>query len=206
VVNDLTRTMVENAARQSGARPGLVEALATLEKNPGDQQAQLLLSVTSLGYSLRTTCVATKLVGGHAENALPQSATANINCRIFPGESVASVQQKLAEVGGNPKAEWKVTNEPMASDPSPVNRELFAAIRRAIEDRDPGVPVVPFMTPGATDGKYFRASGIPTYGISAGFARGDESSFAHGLNERVRVDSFFESLDYWPKLMRLLAS
>jgi acetylornithine deacetylase/succinyl-diaminopimelate desuccinylase-like protein len=206
VVNDLTRTMVENAARQSGARPGLVEALATLEKNPQDQQAQSLLSGTSLAYSLRTTCVATKLVGGHAENALPQSATANINCRIFPGESVASVQQKLAEVGGNPKAEWKVTNEPMASDPSPVNRELFAAIRRAIEDRDPGVPVVPFMTPGATDGKYFRASGIPTYGISAGFARGDESSFAHGLNERVRVDSFFESLDYWPKLMRLLAS
>lgn len=206
VLNDLTRTMVKNAARQADARPGLVEALAAVEKNPEDQQAQSVLSGSSLGYSLRTTCVATKLEGGHAENALPQSATANINCRIFPGVPVASVQQKLAEIGGNPNAEWKVTNDPMASDPSPVNKELFAAIGRAVEDRYPGIPVIPYMTPGATDGKHFRAAGIPTYGISAGFARGDENSFAHGQNERVRVDSFFDSLDYWPKLIRLLAS
>ncbi|HEY0629904.1 MAG TPA: M20/M25/M40 family metallo-hydrolase [Sphingomicrobium sp.] len=206
VVNDLTRTMVENAAGQPGARPGLVEALAAVEKNQNDEQALSILSATSLGYSLRTTCVATKLEGGHAENALPQTATANINCRIFPGASVASVQQKLAEVGGNPNAEWKVTNEPMGSDASPVNKELFAAIGRAVEERYPGLPVVPYMTPGATDGKHFRALGIPTYGISAGFSRGDENTFAHGLNERVRADSFFESLDYWPKLITLLAS
>ena len=206
VVNDLTRTMVENAARQADARPGLVEALAAVEKNPEDQQAQSVFEGTSLGYSLRTTCVATKLEGGHAENALPQSATANINCRIFPGATVASVQQKLAEVGGNPNAEWKVTNEPMASDPSPVKKELFGVIGRALEDRYSGIPVVPYMTPGATDGKHFRAAGIPTYGANSAFERAGESSFAHGLNERVRVDSFFESLDYWPKLIRLLAS
>ena len=206
VVNDLTRTMVENAARQADARPGLVEALAAVEKNPEDQQAQSVFEGTSLGYSLRTTCVATKLEGGHAENALPQSATANINCRIFPGATVASVQQKLAEVGGNPNAEWKVTNEPMASDPSPVKKELFGVIGRALENRYLGIPVVPYMTPGATDGKHFRAAGIPTYGANSAFERAGESSFAHGLNERVRVDSFFESLDYWPKLIRLLAS
>ena len=206
VVNDLTRTMVDNAARQADARPGLVEALAAVEKNPEDQQAQSVFEGTSLGYSLRTTCVATKLEGGHAENALPQSATANINCRIFPGATVASVQQKLAEVGGNPNAEWKVTNEPMASDPSPVKKELFGVIGRALENRYLGIPVVPYMTPGATDGKHFRAAGIPTYGANSAFERAGESSFAHGLNERVRVDSFFESLDYWPKLIRLLAS
>ena len=206
VVNDLTRTMVENAARQADARPGLVEALAAVEKNPEDQQAQSVFEGTSLGYSLRTTCVATKLEGGHAENALPQSATANINCRIFPGATVASVQQKLAEVGGNPNAEWKVTNEPMASDPSPVKKELFGVIGRALENRYLGIPVVPYMTPGATDGKHFRVAGIPTYGANLAFERAGESSFAHGLNERVRVDSFFESLDYWPKLIRLLAS
>ena len=206
VVNDLTRTMVENAARQADARPGLVEALAAVEKNPEDQQAQSVFEGTSLGYSLRTTCVATKLEGGHAENALPQSATANINCRIFPGATVASVQQKLAEVGGNPNAEWKVTNEPMASDPSPVKKELFGVIGRALENRYLGIPVVPYMTPGATDGKHFRVAGIPTYGANSAFERAGESSFAHGLNERVRVDSFFESLDYWPKLIRLLAS
>jgi acetylornithine deacetylase/succinyl-diaminopimelate desuccinylase-like protein len=87
-----------------------------------------------------------------------------------------------------------------------VNRELFAAIGRAIEDRYPGIPVVPYMTPGATDGKHFRAAGIPTYGANLAFERAGESSFAHGLNERVRVDVFFESLDYWPGLIRLLAS
>lgn len=206
VINDLTRTMIENAARQADARPGLVEALNALTANPQDEQAQPVLAGSSIGYSLRTTCVATLLGGGHAENALPQSATATINCRIFPGVPVASVQQKLAEVGGNPAAEWKVTNDPMASDPSPVNMELFAAIGRAVEDRYPGVPVIPFMTPGATDGKHFRAAGIPTYGVSAEFARADESSNAHGLNERVRAEGFFESLDYWPRLIRLLAS
>jgi acetylornithine deacetylase/succinyl-diaminopimelate desuccinylase-like protein len=206
VVNDLTRTMVENAARQADARPGLVEALAAVERNPEDQQARSVFEGTSLGYSLRTTCVATKLEGGHAENALPQSATANINCRIFPGATTVSVQQKLAAISGNPNAEWKVTNEPMASDPSPVNNELFAAIGRAVGDRYTGIPVVPYMTPGATDGKHFRAAGIPTYGANLAFERAGESSFAHGLNERVRVESFFESLDYWPKLIRLLAS
>ena len=79
-------------------------------------------------------------------------------------------------------------------------------IGRALEDRYSGIPVVPYMTPGATDGKHFRAAGIPTYGANSAFERAGESSFAHGLNERVRVDSFFESLDYWPKLIRLLAS
>lgn len=206
-VNDLTRSMVRDAAEQPGAKPGLVAALATLAENPEDQQAQsLLASDPRLSLSLRTTCIATLINGGHADNALPQSATANINCRIFPGEAIESVRQKLAEVGGDPKAEWKVAGNPTASDPSPVNQELFSAIARVVEDRHPGVPVVPYMTPGATDGKHFRAAGIPTYGVGARFSRPGENTFAHGLNERVRVDSFFESLDYWPKLMRLLAS
>ena len=146
------------------------------------------------------------LAGGHALNALPQSATANINCRIFPGTPVQSVLQKLAEVGGDPKAEWKVVGDPMASDASPENKELFSAIARAVEDRYPGIPVKAYMTSGATDGKHYRAAGIPTYGASLDFARAGEDTFAHGLNERVRVDSFFESLDYCPKLIRLLAS
>lgn len=207
MVNDLTRSMVRDAAEQPGAKPGLVAALATLGENPEDQQAQsILASDPRLSLSLRTTCVATLLNGGHADNALPQSATANINCRIFPGVPIESVRRKLAEIGGDPKAEWKVANDPTSSDPSPVNPELFSAIARAVEDRHPGIPVIPFMTPGATDGKHFRAAGIPTYGVGARFSRPGENSFAHGLNERVRADSFFESLDYWPRLIKLLAS
>jgi len=207
VVNELTRSIVRDAARQPGAKPGLEAALEALAANPEDQQAQALLaSDARLGYSLRTTCVATLLKGGHAENALPQNATANINCRIFPGVPVESVRQKLAEVGGNPNAEWKVVGTPTASDPSPENKELFAALARAVEDRYPGIPVIPYMTPGATDGKHFRAAGIPTYGANMAFERAGEETFAHGLNERVPVNSFFESLDYWPKLIRLLAS
>lgn len=207
VVTDLTRSIVRDAERQPGANPGLETALATLVTSPEDQQAQALLaSEPRLGLSLRTTCVPTLLSGGHAENALPQNATANINCRIFPGATVQSVQEKLAELGGNPKAEWKVVGNPMASDPSPENKELFSAIARAVEDRYPGIPVIPYMTPGATDGKHYRAAGIPTYGASLEFSRPGEDTGAHGLNERVPADRFFESLDYWPKLIRLLAS
>jgi acetylornithine deacetylase/succinyl-diaminopimelate desuccinylase-like protein len=206
-VNDLTRITIKNAARQPGSNPQLEAALAALEKNPADERAQsILANEPRLGLSVRTTCVATMIHGGHADNALPQSATANINCRIFPGVPVQSVQQKLAEVGADPKAEWKVVGTPMASDPSPENKELFSAIARTVENRYPGVPVIPYMTPGATDGKYYRAAGIPTYGASLDFSRPGEDTGAHGLNERVPVDSFFESLDYWPKLMRLLAS
>jgi acetylornithine deacetylase/succinyl-diaminopimelate desuccinylase-like protein len=116
------------------------------------------------------------------------------------------VRQKLAEVGGDPKAEWKVTGKPMASDPSPENKELFAAIGKAVEDRFPSLPVITYMTPGATDGKHFRAAGIPTYGVGSEFSRPGEDTFAHGLNERVRVDSFFDSLDYWPRLIKRLAT
>ena len=206
-MSDLTRTIVRDAARQPGANPGLEPALAALAQNPDDQQADALLSADPrLVYSLRTTCVPTLINGGHAENALPQGATATINCRIFPGVPVETVQRKLAEVGGNPKAEWKPVDSPTASDPSPENPQLFATIGRALEDRYPALPVIPYMTPGATDGKHFRAAGIPTYGANLAFERAGETTFAHGLNERVRVDGFFESLDYWPKLIRLLAS
>lgn len=207
VPSQLSRSIVRDAARQTGANPGLEAAMAALTKNPDDEQAQALLANDSrVSLSLRTTCVPTLLSGGHADNALPQSATANINCRIFPGVSVQSVQQKLAELGGNPKAEWKVVGNVLATDPSPDNKELFSAIARAVEDRYPGIPVVPYMTSGATDGKNYRAAGIPTYGASLEFSPADEESFVHGANERASVKGFFESLDFWPKLMRLLAS
>ena len=207
VVNDLTRSIVHDAARQPGANPGLETALTALASNPDDPQAQALLgNDPRLGNSVRTTCVPTLLSGGHADNALPQKATANINCRVFPGVPVQSILQKLAELGRNPKAEWKIVGTPMESPPSPPNAALFSALAQAVADRYPGIPVIPYMTPGATDGKHYRAAGIPTYGANLEFSRAGEDTGAHGLNERERADSFFEALDSWPRLMRLLAS
>lgn len=206
VLNDVTRAVIRDAALQPNAAPAFKQAYAALSADPNDPQAVAVLSGDPrLSLSLRTTCVPTLIEGGHADNALPQTATATINCRIFPGVPIEAVRAKLAELGGNPAAEWKVVGDPLEAPPSPENKALFAAIAEAIADRAPGVPIITYMTPGATDGKHFRARGIPTYGVSSDFSRQGENTFAHGLNERVRVDSFFESLDYWPRLVRLLA-
>lgn len=207
VMNDITMAMARDAAAQPNASPALKAAVAALTANPRDEQALAQLSSEPrIGHAIRTTCVPTLLEGGHADNALPQRATANINCRIFPGVPVEDVRARLAALGGNPAAEWKAVGDPLEAPPSPPNPELFAAIADAISDRAPGVPVVTFMTPGATDGKHFRARGIPTYGTSADFNRQGQDTFAHGLNERVPVQSFFESLDFWPRLIRRLAT
>ncbi|WP_300973721.1 M20/M25/M40 family metallo-hydrolase [Sphingomonas sp. LHG3406-1] len=154
----------------------------------------------------RTTCVPTLLSGGHADNALPQRATATINCRILPGVPIDDIGRALAEAGGNPAAEWSVVGEPFGAPASPVHPELFAAFTEAVKDRAPGVPITPYMTPGATDGKHFRARGIPTYGVSADFTRPGEVGGVHGLNERIPESALFEAFDFWPRLMRLLGS
>lgn len=207
MTNELTRRSIRAAARAPNVGVDLKAAMLAFAANPDDPAAQAILSERpALSWTLRTTCVPTQIIGGHAENALPQTATATINCRIFPEVSVASVQQKLAEIGANSKAEWKIVGNPSQSDPSPLNEQLFATLSRVVEDRFPALPVTPYMTPGATDGKHFRAAGVPTYGASAEFSIAGVNSFAHGLNERNSVAGFFESLEYWPKLMRLLAT
>lgn len=207
MANDFTRVTLRAAAQRPTTSPGLKAAILAFADNPGDAQGQAVLAkAPGLSLTLRTTCVPTLIVGGHAENALPQSATATINCRIFPGVPVASVQQQLVMAGANPAAEWKLIGNPTQSDPSPVNEPLFAALAEVVADRFPALPVIAYMTPGATDGKHFRAVGIPTYGVSAGFSRPGDNSNIHGVNERHNVAEFFDSLDYWPKLMKLLGS
>src|SRR5207344_1064755 len=112
----------------------------------------------------RTTCVATLLRGGHAENALPQSATATINCRIFPGVAIAEVTDALQTLVG-PGVEVKVIGDPAFSDASPLRADVMTAVADAVHLRHPGIPVVPAMQSGASDGIYFRGAGIPTYGV-----------------------------------------
>jgi acetylornithine deacetylase/succinyl-diaminopimelate desuccinylase-like protein len=203
---ELTRTMLREAAESASASESLKAKVVALEARPDDRA--LLDEIgrePRLGHAMRTTCVPTLIEGGHADNALPQRVTANINCRIFPGVEIEEVRRTLAEVGGNTAAEWKITGEPFGAPASPPNPALFAAIAEAASDRAPGIPILPYMTPGATDGKHFRARGIPTYGISADFTRAGEVSGVHGLNERIPESSLFEAFDFWPRLMRRLA-
>jgi acetylornithine deacetylase/succinyl-diaminopimelate desuccinylase-like protein len=150
--------------------PGeLGQAMAKFAAHPGDAEAAAVLAKTpALIGRTRTTCVATLLTGGHADNALPQSATATVNCRIFPGTSVAEVRDSLQQVVGA-RIEVKVLGEPHSSPPSPMRSDVLAAVTKAVRAGHPGVPIVPDMAPYATDGSNLRGAGIPTYGVSSLF-------------------------------------
>jgi acetylornithine deacetylase/succinyl-diaminopimelate desuccinylase-like protein len=143
------------------------------------------------------------LRGGHGKNALPQSATANINCRIFPGVAIDDVRRTLQDIVGK-GVEVTTIDHPTASDASPLREDVMAAVTRAVHTIHPGVAIVPNQASGASDGLYFRAAGIPTYGVAGMFAK-ESDAFAHGLDERVPVKGFYDGLDYWYVLLKDLA-
>ena len=180
------------------------QALRRFADHPGDRAAARTLSRNPyLSTLLRTTCVATMLSGGHAENALPQTATATVNCRIFPGVSVADVMSELRAIAGE-HVEVAQLGPSNASDASPLRDDVMAAVTHAARTVHPDIPVTPSMSAGATDGLFFRAAGIPAYGVGGVFLR-DEDDFAHGLNERVPVEAFYEGLTHWRVLLTELA-
>ncbi|HUQ11763.1 MAG TPA: M20/M25/M40 family metallo-hydrolase [Steroidobacteraceae bacterium] len=192
--------------RESGkTTPGaLGEAMKKFAENPRDEAAAKVLADNpgTIGQT-RTTCVATMLNGGHAENALPQRATANVNCRIFPGVKIEEVRGTLAKVVGE-GVEVTVKSDPLSSDPSPLRKDVLNAVTRAVHKFYPGTPVVPYQGSGATDGLVFRSIGIPTYATDAIFMR-DKDSFSHGLNERIPVKSFYEGNELWYLIVKELA-
>lgn len=199
MINDITKRYFEVAA---GLSPEPVKsAMRAFAADHSNEEAQAVLSAipSQVGVT-RTTCIATMLKAGHAENALPQSATATVNCRIFPGVEVETVQAALFDVAGNPNLEIQVLDEPMASPVSPMIEEVTAAITDAVHANFGDVPIIPYMAPYGTDGKEMRNAGMPTYGVMGVFMR-DEDMFAHGLNERVPVRSFYSALDYWHQVM-----
>jgi acetylornithine deacetylase/succinyl-diaminopimelate desuccinylase-like protein len=179
------------AMAKFAADPGNAAAAAEIAKDP------------AFVGRLRTTCVATMLAGGHAENALPQSATATVNCRIFPGTSPADVQKTLQGLVG-PKVEVRQGYDALVSDASPMRADVMSAVAKAVQAADPGAPVVPTQAAYATDGAVFRNAGIPTYGVGGVFIM-DSEEFAHGLNERIRVNEFYNGLVYWDVLIKALA-
>ena len=203
MVNDATRLFFRETARITPGEVG--EAMARLADNPDDSQAADVLwnEPEKVGIT-RTTCVATMLRGGHAENALPQSATATVNCRIFPGVEVSSVQATLERVAATPGLSIQVLGAPQASPVSPIREDVVAAVTAAVEAGYPGALVVPYMAPYGTDGLHIRAGGIPTYGVMGLFIK-DSDQFAHGLNERVPVRGFYKGLEHWYVMLTRLA-
>ncbi len=154
---------------------------------------------------LRTTCVATQLQGGHAENALPQTARATVNCRIFPGRDPKDVQAALESAVADEEVRMSPVQPASPSLPSPLLPEVMGPIERITEQIWPGVPVVPTMSTGATDGLYLRNAGIPTFGVSGIFGDVDDAR-AHGKDERLLVSSFYEGREFLYRLVAALSS
>ena len=200
--NDTTIESFRSTGAQIGGADGA--ALLRFAQHPGDRRAAATLSHNpSFVGQIRTTCVPTLLQAGHAENALPQSAVATVNCRIFPGVSVETIQARLQSLAGG-GLEVALTAPSFASDASPLRADVLAALTAAVHANYPGVPVTPSMSAGATDGLYFRAAGIPSYGVGEAFMR-ERDDFAHGLNERNPTQSFYNGLTHWRTLVTALA-
>jgi acetylornithine deacetylase/succinyl-diaminopimelate desuccinylase-like protein len=176
-------------------------------KNPGDAQALALVSAKdpSWNATLRTTCVATTLEAGHATNALPQRARANINCRIFPGVSVETVRTKLEDLAADPavKISAPETRGPTSSPP-PLTPKVMLPIEKLTAQFWPGVPVLPILQAGATDGEFTNAVGIPTFGVEPVFI-GPDLGNIHGLNEYVGVKSLLEGREFLYRLVKVYA-
>ena len=203
-LSEVSRTYFERSAQfETGQRAADMRAVA---QDPPDLEAAARLSRASPFYNavLHTTCVATRLAAGHADNALPQTAQATVNCRLLPGQSADGVEATLHEVLGNPEISITRVNRPTPSDPLPLTEEIMGAIEPIVADMWPGVPVIPTMSTGATDGLYVRNAGIPVYGLSAIFGDPDDAR-AHGKDERVGVKEFFDAQEFWYRMLKALA-
>jgi acetylornithine deacetylase/succinyl-diaminopimelate desuccinylase-like protein len=202
-----TEASREYFARMASLTPGAMgQAMAAFSRDPGDTRASSVLATDpKFNATMRTTCVVTLISGGHANNALPQRADANINCRIFPGTSAQAVHDKLAELVADPQI--KVTTLPARSEANvapPLTPEIMKPIIAEAAKRWPGVPVIPQLEIGATDASFMTPAGIPTYGFTGLFLDPDGSRF-HGLNERIRVRVLYEARDYLYDLVRVYA-
>ena len=192
--NELTRAYLGAVGKVTPGPAG--EMLKRFAANPQDSAAaDAIAGIPEFAGTTRTTCVATMLSGGHAENALPQKATATVNCRIFPGVAFEDVQKQLTTLVADPKISVKVLGAPFSGPVSELRPDIERAITQSIHERYPGVAVTPYLESGGTDGMVYRTAGIPTWATSGIFIKPDEM-FAHGLDERIPVKSFYDGLDH----------
>jgi acetylornithine deacetylase/succinyl-diaminopimelate desuccinylase-like protein len=204
VLNETTRAWLERAAPLED--PQIGAAMNSVASGHPDPAALARLSaMPAYNAQLRTTCVATMLGGGHAFNALPQRAQATINCRILPGEPIEDVQKTLVRVVDDNQISVTPTQIDPSSKPSPLSPEIIQAIERVTAEFWPGIPVIPTMSAGATDGLFLRNAGIPTYGTS-GLAGDIDDVRSHGKDERILVKSFNDGQEYLYRLVKLLSS
>ncbi|MYN19911.1 M20/M25/M40 family metallo-hydrolase [Rugamonas sp. FT107W] len=204
-LSDVTRSYYE---RMSNVEQGQVAAdMKAILGDPPDAAAlERLYAVSPVHNStVRTTCVATRVDAGHADNALPQRARATVNCRILPDEKVDDVQATLQRVLADDQIKITRIGEGLSAPMPPLTPTLMKAVEEISNDMWPGVPVIPTMSTGGTDGRFLNSGGIWTYGISGMFA-GPEGSGAHGLNEHIRVKSLYDGQEYLYRLAKRLAT
>jgi acetylornithine deacetylase/succinyl-diaminopimelate desuccinylase-like protein len=200
--NDVTRAYFE---AMSKIETGPVKNdLAAVAVGAAEAMQRVAEASPAWNATLRTTCVATQLEGGHARNALPQLAAANVNCRVLPEDSVEYVQNALAGVIADDKVQVTIAGEVSKGPASPMREDVFRAVSRITDTLWPGVPTVPIMVMGATDGLYLRAAGIPTYGVQGFFMDRDDIRF-HGRDERMGVTAFFEGQTFLYQLVKALS-
>jgi acetylornithine deacetylase/succinyl-diaminopimelate desuccinylase-like protein len=210
----VTRAYYERMATvETGERAADMKGIL---KNPPDAAAIARLSQDPVDNStLHTTCVATRLKAGHANNALPQRAEANVNCRILPGHSAEEVRQELVAVFADPKITVRYVNnfgevfdtapDRKSFPPPPLRRDVFAPLEKITSAMWPGTPVIPDMATGASDGIYTVAAGLPTYGIS-GTAVDRDDIRAHGRDERLGIQSYYQGVDFYYRYLRAVTS
>jgi len=180
--------------------------MRAISRDPHDSASAARLSMSPVfNAQLRTTCVPTMIEGGHAPNALPQRAKAVVNCRIMPGETPAEIRAELVRVVADDSVHIAAINgSAIPGSPSPLTPEVMVPVEKVTRRLWPGVPVIPLMETGATDGAYLRAAGIPTYGVSGVFIDIDDNR-AHGRDERIIVSSFYDGVEYIYQLVREFA-
>ena len=213
-LNNVTRAYYEKKAKaESGQRAA--DMLAIL-RTPPDMAAVARLSKDPIDNStMHTTCVATRVSAGHANNALPQTAQANVNCRILPGHSSEEIRQELIKVFADPKVEVRYVNatgqisdrglDKVSYAPPPLRPDVFGPIEKIAAEMWPGIPVIPSMSTGASDGVYTNAAGLPTYGVS-GEALNRDDIRAHGKDERIPVESFYRAVGFYYRFLKAVTS
>lgn len=204
-INEITRAYFEDSLKTADAP--MAESIRRFLSDPADARALAhLRSSAGIAGQTGTTCVATMVSAGHAPNALPQRATATVNCRIFPGTKTSAVKETLRAMVADPELNIReLDSGAVASDASPLRPDLMRLVTRLVHARFPGIPIVPVMSSGATDSMWFRARGVPSYGISPMFMKASDS-FAHGLNERAPLSEIGPSIVFYRGLLTELAN
>jgi acetylornithine deacetylase/succinyl-diaminopimelate desuccinylase-like protein len=201
--NDVTRAYFRALSKIE--EPSQRADLAKAADNDPAAMERLAKATTAWNATLRTTCVATQLEGGHAKNALPQLAAANVNCRVLPEDKPAYVTETLQKVFADDQVKLTIVGDVAIGPASPMRDDLMTAVASLTSKLWPGVQAVPMMVMGATDGLYLRAAGIPTYGVQGLFYDRDDIRF-HGRDERLKVESFYEGQTFLYELVKLLGS